>query len=97
MKFLVHITSAKAIIIKMGIWKKYDTMLAVLSNAHKKLKKCYSKVDPKWNPSSDEDGYLVDAFVNIPKKPTLSDGEDDSPRSPQSCKQGACQCCDEGF
>ena len=76
-KFLVHVASAKAIVTKMGIWKEYDDALAVLSNAHEKLKKCYRKVDPTWDPTSDEDGYLVDAFQNIPKKPASSEGEDD--------------------
>jgi hypothetical protein len=77
-KFLVHVASAKAIVTKMGIWKEYDDTIAALSNAHEKLKKCYHKVNPMWDPTSDEDGYLVDAFVNIPKKPTLSDGKDDT-------------------
>ena len=77
-KFLVHAVSAKAIVTKMGIWKEYDDTISALSNAHEKLMKCYRKVDPMWDPTSDEDGYLVDAFVNIPKKPTLSDGEDDT-------------------
>ena len=75
---MVHVASAKAIVTKMGIWKEYDVTITALSNAHKKLKKCYRKVDPTWDPTSDKDGYLVDAFVNIPKKPTLSDGEDDT-------------------
>jgi hypothetical protein len=77
-KFLVHVASAKAIVAKMGIWKEYDDALAALSNAHEKLKKCYRKVNPTWDPTSDEDGYLVDAFLNIPKKPASSEGEDDT-------------------
>ncbi len=76
-KFLFHIASAKAIVTKMGIWKEYDDVLSALSNTHEKLKKCYDKVNPTCDPTSDEDGYLVDAFMNISKKPTLSDGEDD--------------------
>ena len=49
-KFLVHVTSAKAIVTKMGIWKEYNNTLSALSNAHEKLKKCYPKVNPTWGP-----------------------------------------------